>query len=301
MDINRFGEFVILAQSRTFLDAADLLFMSQSTLSKHVMAMERELGCTLVDRSRRHVTLTVQGETFLPYARKIAALQHRYLAALQLGSDELLEQITVGSIPIMAPYGITDAVVDFQQANPSYSVELVEGEGESLKQMLLREEIDLAFVRDTGANEREFKKIPFATDRLVAVLPLEHPLANRPSLKIDDLIDENFLMLPPGSFVSKLAGALCAKAGFTPRVTFTGKRAENIISLVGRGAGVSLIMRKSTAALANGKAVLVPIEPETTTEVRIYLKRARTQPQSVVSFIGYLPYRQLLKTEPLQR
>ena len=48
MDISRFGEFAILAQSRTFLDAAELLFMSQSTLSKHIMAMEHELGCKLI-------------------------------------------------------------------------------------------------------------------------------------------------------------------------------------------------------------------------------------------------------------
>lgn len=118
MDISRFGEFAILAQSRTFLDAAELLFMSQSTLSKHIMAMEHELGCKLIDRSQRHVTLTAQGEALLPYAQKIATLQHRYLAAIQIGAGEPLEHLTVGSIPIMAPYGITDAVIDFQQANP---------------------------------------------------------------------------------------------------------------------------------------------------------------------------------------
>ena len=192
MDISRFGEFAILAQSRTFLDAAELLFMSQSTLSKHIMAMEHELGCKLIDRSQRHVTLTAQGEALLPYAQKIATLQHRYLAAIQIGAGEPLEHLTVGSIPIMAPYGITDAVIDFQQANPSYSVELIEGEGDTLKRMLLHEDIDLAFIRDSGAIEPEFKKIPFTTDRLVAVLPLDHPLAECDTVEIDDLIDENF-------------------------------------------------------------------------------------------------------------
>ena len=111
MDISRFGEFAILAQSRTFLDAAELLFMSQSTLSKHIMAMEHELGCKLIDRSQRHVTLTAQGEALLPYAQKIATLQHRYLAAIQIGAGEPLEHLTVGSIPIMAPYGITDCLL----------------------------------------------------------------------------------------------------------------------------------------------------------------------------------------------
>ena len=295
LDINRFGEFVILAQSRTFLDAADLLFISQSTLSKHIMAMERELGCTLIDRTKRNVTLTVHGEALLPYAQKIATLQHRYLAVLNANTAGSMEQITVGSIPIMAPYGITDAVVDFQQANPSCSIELIENEGDALKQMLLREEIDLAFIRDSDTMEPDFKKIPYATDRLVAVLPLDHPLAGRESIPIDKLIDENFLMLPHESFVSKLAADLCARSGFTPHVTFTGKRAENIISLVARGAGVSLLMRKPTESLASGKASLVDIEPATTSSVKIYLKKDRTHPQAVLSFIGYLPYRQLLQ------
>ena len=296
MDISRFGEFVILAQSRTFLDASELLFMSQSTLSTHIAGMERELGCTLIDRRQRNVTLTAHGTALLPYAQKIATLQHRYIAALQSDIDEPLERITVGSIPIMAPYGITDAVVDFQQANPSYSIELIEGEGDELKKMLLREEIDLAFIRDDSASEPEFKKVPFATDRLVAVLPPDHPLAMCGSISIDDLIDENFLMLPQGSFVSRLVLSLCGAAGFSPHVTFTGKRAENIISLVARGAGISLLMRKPSESLAENKVVLVDIEPSATSEVKLYLKRNRTQPKAVISFIGYLPYRELLQS-----
>lgn len=297
MDINRFGEFAILAQSRTFLDAADLLFMSQSTLSKHIMSMERELGCTLIDRTQRHVTLTPQGETFLTYAQKIATLQHRYLSALRSDQTAPTEHITVGSIPIMAPYGITDAVIDFQQASPNYQVELIEGEGDKLKQMLLREDIDLAFIRDAGADEPEFKKIPFTSDRLVAVLPEDHSLAQRDHLEVGDLRDENFLMLPQGSFVSDLVVNLCSEAGFSPRITFTGKRAENIISLVARGAGVSLLMRRPAESLAGGKVALVDIDPAITTQVRIFLKRKRIQPQAVVSLIGYLPYRQLLQGE----
>lgn len=293
MDISRFGEFVILAQSRTFMEAADLLFMSQSTLSKHIMGMERELGCRLFDRTTRHVTLTEQGRTLLPYARKIAALEHRYTAELADVDDEPLESITVGSIPIMAPYGITDAVVDFQRANPSYSVEIFEGESDLLKQKLLREEIELAFIRDSGANEPEFKKIPFTTDELVAVLSADHPLASRDNVDLIALADENFLLLPDGFFVNDLARSCCEQAGFSPRITFTGKRAENIISLVGRGAGVSLLMRAPALSLATPSVAIRSCTPTAHSKLDIYLKRNRAHSQAVVSFIGYLPYRQL--------
>ena len=103
-------------------------------------------------------------------------------------------------------------------------------------------------------------------------------------------------MLPQGSFVSQLVLSLCSAAGFSPRVTFTGKRAENIISLVGRGAGISLLMRKPSESLSEHKVRLVDIDPAATSEVKLYLKRNRTQPQAVVSFIGYLPYRELLQS-----
>lgn len=295
MDISRFGEFAILAQSRTFLEAAELLFMSQSTLSKHIMAMERELGCTLIDRTKREVTLTEQGRILLPYAQKITTLLHHCRSALADTMEEPLRTITVGSIPIMAPYGITDALAEFQQANPSYAFEVIEAESDELKRRLLREEIDLAFIRDGGEPEPEFKKVPFTSDSLIAVLPATHPLARHEGpIDLARLADESFLLLPEGSFVHRLAQSCCERAGFTPLVTFTGTRAENIISLVGHGAGVSLLMRKPATSLADSSVVIRDITPTATTSVSVYLKRDREQSEAVISLIGFLPYRQLL-------
>jgi hypothetical protein len=54
-------------------------------------------------------------------------------------------------------------------------------------------------------------------------------------------------------------------------------------------------MRKPAESLASGKVALVPLEPATTSEVRLYLKRNAAHSQAVVSFIGFLPYRQLLQ------
>ncbi len=295
MDIYRFGEFAILAQCRTFLEAADLLFMSQSTLSKHIMAMERELNCTLIDRTKREVTLTEQGRILLPYAQKITALQHHCRAALADTIDSPLRTITVGSIPIMAPYGITDALAEFQEANPSYALEVIEAEGDELKRRLLREEIDLAFIRDGGESEPEFKKAPFTNDSLIAVLPSAHPLARlEVPIELFRLADENFLLLPEGSFVYRLAQNCCEQAGFSPRVTFTGTRAENIISLVGHGIGISLLMRKPTSSLADSSVVIRDISPTATTSVSVYLKRDREHSEAVTSLTSFLPYRQLL-------
>lgn len=70
MELNYLNDFVTLARIRHFQNAADALFISQSTLSKHIKAIESELGQDLFIRSRKCSQLTEFGKLFLPYAKK---------------------------------------------------------------------------------------------------------------------------------------------------------------------------------------------------------------------------------------
>lgn len=85
MEIKLLREFIVLAQSETFLKAADMLFISQPTLSRHIKNMETELGVSLFERTTRSFKLTKYGDMFLPYARKIVELYGQF-------SDELVEE-----------------------------------------------------------------------------------------------------------------------------------------------------------------------------------------------------------------
>ena len=74
MELKRLEEFVTLAETGNYLEAADALFLFQSTLSKHIMALEKELGVHLFERTTRKVRLSSDGECLLPYAVKITQL-----------------------------------------------------------------------------------------------------------------------------------------------------------------------------------------------------------------------------------
>jgi DNA-binding transcriptional LysR family regulator len=119
MEINYLREFVVLAQTGNFMEAADLRYCSQSTLSKHIQNMESELGVPLFDRTTRKVALSTFGQLFLPYAKQIAELEDKYTAVLQssLGTDR--EILTLGSIPALAQYKITDVLIDFKKSHPN--------------------------------------------------------------------------------------------------------------------------------------------------------------------------------------
>ncbi len=266
-------EFLVLAETENYLSAADMLFISQSSLSKHIKSLEAELGTALFTRTTRKVVLTDQGRKFADCARQILDIQYGFLRDLETVAASGRQTLTIGSIPMMAPYRITDLIVNFQRENPACSIHLLEDESASLKEMLRKNQCDLAFIREEAEKESEFARFPFTSDHLVAILPVTHRLASEKSISLSQLAQESFLFLQPGSLLYDLSVSSCQGAGFTPNITYTGKRAENIIDLVEKGAGVSLLMEKPILSLKTPRTAIVDITPVVTTRISIYYKK----------------------------
>lgn len=295
MDTERCKEFVVLAQTRNFLEASNQLFISQSSLSKHIKSLEKELGVVLFDRSTRRVELSQAGKVFLPYAKKIAHLDYELRTALLNSSENEREVLDIGSIPVMAPYGITRLLARFEQDDAGVRLRLVEGDADELKDLLTKHKLELAFIReigggaDRGGEDEEFNTVPFADDRLVAVLPRTHPLANAGTVRLGDLAAEEFLLLPKGTVMYRLIADACAAEGFVPQVRYQGSRAENILDLVSRGMGVSLLMRKPVLYLSRDDVSIVDIEPTILTQVKVYFRRDGELSSAAQRLLAYLP------------
>lgn len=294
MDTARCREFVVLAQTCNYLQAADQLFISQSSLSKHIKALERELGVELFNRTTRRVQLTEHGRVFLPFARKLAATAHDAQVALANASDNERRVIDIGSIPVMVPYGITALLHRFDQEHPSVRLRISEGEADQLKDMLRRRQLDLAFIREWDSDVRpadgdeEFATMSFAEDHLAAVLPSSHPLALRSSIRLSELANEDFLLLPQGTVMDALIMDACAREGFVPEVRYRGTRAENIIDLVARGMGVSLLMRAPAAYLTRSAVSVVELEDTIVTKIKVCRLRDGDPSPEALEFLEYL-------------
>lgn len=81
MEIGYFREFVVLAETQNYWAASERLFIGQSSLSKHIKTLEKQLGAPLFDRTSRKVALTEFGRLMLPYAKAVASLQFEYETA----------------------------------------------------------------------------------------------------------------------------------------------------------------------------------------------------------------------------
>jgi DNA-binding transcriptional LysR family regulator len=295
MDTERCREFVVLAQTCNYLQAADQLFISQSSLSKHIKALERELGVELFNRTTRRVQLTEHGRVFLPFARKLASTAHDAQAALADASDNERRVIDIGSIPVMVPYGITALLNRFEREHPNVRLHIVEGEADQLKELLRKRQLDIAFIRewdgDVGLDDgdAEFATVDYADDCLAAVLPADHRLASRQSIRLGELANDEFLLLPQGTVMNALITDACAVEGFVPEVRYRGTRAENIIDLVSRGMGVSLLMRTPAAYLTRTAVCIVDLEDPIITHVKLYRLRDREPSAAAREVLDFLP------------
>lgn len=115
MNIDYFREFIVLADCASYIEASERLFIGQSSLSKHIMAMEKELGVPLFERTSRRVVLTSFGRLMLSYANRIVQTQYDYQHALKTEQESAHGRITIGTISATAKYGITNLLTDFKK------------------------------------------------------------------------------------------------------------------------------------------------------------------------------------------
>ncbi len=235
-------EFLAVAKLGSFSSAAEALFISQSSLSKHIKQLEKELDMILFDRSTRTVTLSDFGNELLPLAEKICLLDDEILQMIRQHDKEPQLTVSIASVPVMAHYNITGAINRFQMKYPSIRIRLKEFEGNVIQKALENGECELAFQRITKENEGLADRLLFADDRLVAVLPESHPLSDHATIQLADIAGDDFLMLGADTALFDLAHQACQEAGFVPNVAYTSQRPENLIELVRSQMGVALMM-----------------------------------------------------------
>lgn len=291
MDISYFREFVVLAETKNFWATSERLFIGQSFLSKHIKTMEKALGAPLFERTSRKVELTEFGKFMLPYAQSIAKHQYEYETAAFNYLHQGTEILHIASIPAMAHYGITDILLRFQADFPTVQVHTAEADTLEIREWLIERKCELAFYRNSVAylehdpdKEAKLVNLPYCQDKLVAVLPKNHPLTGSDHVELAQLSNEHFALIQNGTMPHSLCMRVCREAGFTPWVIFTSHSPEALLDMVSKGDCVALLFAglvdfpraflhdKENSAPPLPFAV-VPITPEIPTTICLgYLK-----------------------------
>jgi LysR family transcriptional regulator, transcription activator of glutamate synthase operon len=183
MDLRQIQYFLAIVEHGSFTEAADFYFISQSSLSKKIIALEEELGITLFDRSKRNVSLTQAGEAFLIHAQQLAGTFQSMMFDMEHFTVEK-EYISIGAIPVITEYGIPSLIARFRTLKPKIEFQMVEVDGINILPALDKLRFDLAITRQNYLDYDKYEAVLISEDQFLVAVSKHHPFADRKSVSL---------------------------------------------------------------------------------------------------------------------
>jgi DNA-binding transcriptional LysR family regulator len=256
MDIELIRTFVVAANSRTYNEAAEKLFITASTVSKHIQHLECECDIVLFERTPYGVSLTESGREALPYAEQILKQFSQIIAIAGKVSGSTLR---IAVLPFYVSFGFSELVSRFVADHPDIKLFVGDCNGGEIVSRLLDRTYELAFSGLLYLDATKVEFIRIQSNELVAVLPKAHPLASKERIMLEELRDELFQILPPVSGVHKVIVDFCKAHGFEPKLGYGATREDSIMSLVEKGLGISLLSKEYVASQSSQAITAVPL------------------------------------------
>ena len=234
--------FLMVAETLNFRQAAENLFISQPGLSRQIQQLEQNLGVTLFNRTKRRVSLTPAGH----YLRKEALQVQNHMDRIRrnIGLIEKGEEgeIRIGFVGSAMQEVIPELLISLNERFPGIHTSLYELSNAHQVEALLRDELDIGFVR--------FNRVPepltlreVMVDTFSLVLPTQHPLASEDFQGMEQLAGEAFILFErnysPEYYDQVMS--ICEDVGFSPRISHRSVHANTIFRLVSSGLGVSIV------------------------------------------------------------
>ncbi len=255
MNYDQLNVFVTAVEKGTLSAAAKKLDYTPSGVSRAIEALEHQVGFPLILRNRRGVRLTAEGEALLPIVKEII----RWSAVLEERTREL-RGLETGTVVVGTTYAylypwIADVIAQFHELHPAITVEIVESSSSILCKRVEERSIDLALV---NRRKGDFRWTTLGPDKLVYLLPLDHPYAQRSSAP-DSLVETDvFVDIYPGRETDN--SLLFTERGLRPHVGFSTHDHMAACAIVRAGLGITLVNEIYTREPLPGIAV-VPLEP----------------------------------------
>ncbi len=191
MNLAMLRELVDLAYTLNFSETASRLYISQPTLSKHISAIENELGVQLFIRTKQHVRITEAGTRFCEKMRRMVALYDEAAYELRNTLEHMEGTLRVGFLDAAVRSILSPCLQQFRAQYPNINLVLQSGELGDIDRAVKRDELDLCltilFSNSTLPPEWHFE--PLYDDGLAAVIPLDNPLSGRDRVRFSELMD----------------------------------------------------------------------------------------------------------------
>ena len=241
MELRHLRYFLAVADTLNFSRAAARLNMAQPPLSQQIQVLEKELGVTLFERSRRPLQLTYAGKAFLPEVQAVMAQVDRASRIAQQANRGEVGQLAIGFNSAAMQTVLPTILKTFREQFPLVNLTLCELDSQLQLKQLSDNQIDCGFLHSQQREHLHYQVL--LKESLVVALPEDHPLIDQQIIDLKQLANESFILPPPTmgqSFYHQVIN-LCETHGFTPNIIQEARLLQTVLGLVVSGMGIALV------------------------------------------------------------
>jgi len=246
--------FHAVATHGSFTRAAEMLHITQPTLSGQVKELEERYGTKLFVRHGRRIELTDIGKSAFsitrPMFRHEEEVEHLLQSARALTSGEL-------RVAADSPYIATPLLAQFQRIYPGIQISIQYGNSQQLMSWIESRRCDVAFLPNIPQEDERLYSIPLLPDRLVVFVSQDHDWAERRSVSIEELVSQRVILREKGSRTRSIFEEAVAQAGQTLADVMEISGREGVREAVAAGFGIGIVAENEL--LADSRLRALPV------------------------------------------
>ena len=282
MESARCKAFIESVERGSFRAAAEALGYTPSAVSQLVAALEKELGLTLLVRSKKGVTMTSEGARLAPIVRSYLAREKEMYELASEMQGVSIGNLTIAAYPSVATTWLPEIVRTFQRDYPDVQFSIMEGIRAEIFKHLDDHVADMGFM--AYAEPMDYEWTPLAQEEIIAVVPEDHPLADAKAYPIADCEEDSFIMTSWGKDIE--IQNIFRKFKVTPNVKYTTYDTPATLAMVRMGLGVTFA-NELAAQYWNEHLVKLPLDPPQKVEFGIAYTSKEHMTSAAKKFYDY--------------
>ncbi len=262
LNLERLRTLNAVARHGSVSGAADGLHVTTSAVSQQLSKLEREAGQQLLVKSGRGVRLTDAGRLLAEHASRILSQVELAQADLEAQRGHAVGRLSLGAFPTAAR-GLFPAVLTALRAeHPQLRARLVEMDQDEALSRVVRGDMDLAVVLDWYNKPlpvpEDLIRTPILDDPVDVAVPVDHPLADRAEVALEDFAEDEWISWPKGEFCHDWLLSTLRGKGVEPRIAHMAEEHPTQLALVAAGLGIAVAPRLGRGPVPEGVRV-VPV------------------------------------------
>ena len=286
METDYLKTFVTVADARSFSKAAQMLYSTQSTVSRQIIRLENSLGTKLFVRYGRHVELTVAGELLLPLANAIVTRTEDALGIIHEQTGGGLSSVHFGAVPMVMAHILIPVLGPFMAAYPGMNIDLIEKDDAQLEEAVMSGELDCGVMTPWGSSRAPSHHL--LTEEMLLVVPRNHPLASRSVVPFKLVANETILLPRATLHVSNLIVEAFGRRGLSPKFSSRCNYPELNKELVRKGLGLAPMPKTLCYSTDLEGLAAIPFEEPITRDLHLIYPHNRVLSMAARALIAYI-------------